>query len=87
MTESSVEKCVLTQTKESPHATFTSESDAHHGMVHCEFVPQEQTVNQHFYKEVLTHLVNKIRQKRKLSGQEKLGPCITTMLLPTQLSA
>ena len=30
MTKSSVEKCVLAQTKESPHATFTSESDADH---------------------------------------------------------
>ena len=30
MTESLVEKCVLTQTKESPHAMFTSESDADH---------------------------------------------------------
>ena len=33
----------------------------HQGMVHYEFVPQGQTVNQHFYKEVLTRLVNKIR--------------------------
>ena len=35
----------------------------HQGMVHRELVPQGQTVNQHFYKEVLTRLVNKIRQK------------------------
>ena len=28
--EPSAEKCVLAQTKESPHATFTSESDADH---------------------------------------------------------
>ena len=37
----------------------------HQGMVHHEFVPQGQTVNQHFYKEVLTRLVNKIRQKQR----------------------
>ena len=30
MTESSVEKCVLAQTKDSPHATFTSKNDADH---------------------------------------------------------
>ena len=66
MTESSVEEYVLAQTKESPHAMFTSESDAdhtfldHQGMVHHEFVPKGQTVNQHFYKEVPTCLVNKI---------------------------
>ena len=39
----------------------------HQAMVHHEFVPQRQTVNQHFYKEVLTRLVNKIRQKRRVS--------------------
>ena len=39
----------------------------HKGMVYHEFVPQGQTVNQHFYKEVLTRLVNKIRQKQVLA--------------------
>ena len=37
----------------------------HQEMVHHEFVPQGQTVNQHFYKEVLTRLVNKICQKQR----------------------
>ena len=37
----------------------------HHGIVHHEFVPQGQAVNLHYYKEVLTRLVNKIRQKRR----------------------
>ena len=41
------------------------------GMVHHEFVPHGQTVNQHFYKEVLTCLVNKVRQKRKASWAGK----------------
>ena len=43
----------------------------HHGLVHHEFVPQGQTVNQLFYKEVLTRLVNKIRQKRRASWARK----------------
>ena len=34
-------------------------------------VPQRQTVNQHFYKEVLTRLVNKIRQKQRASWAGK----------------
>ena len=68
-TESSVEKCVLAQaTKKACMQcsqvkvmliTFFDDQ----GIVHHEFVPQGQTVNQHFYKEVLTCLVNKIRQK------------------------
>ena len=43
----------------------------HQGMVHHEFVSQGQTVNQHFYKEVLTGLVNKICQKRRASWAGK----------------
>ena len=43
----------------------------HQEMVHHELVPQEQTVNQHFYKEILTRLVNKIRQKRRASWAGK----------------
>ena len=37
----------------------------HQGMVHHEYVPHNQTVNQHFYKEVLTRLMAKIRRKRR----------------------
>ena len=43
----------------------------HQGMVHHKFVPQGQTVNQHFYKEVLTRLVNKICQKQRASWAGK----------------
>ena len=37
----------------------------HQGMVHHEYVPHDQTVNQNFYKEVLTRLMVKIRRKRR----------------------
>ena len=43
----------------------------HQEIVHHEFVLQGQTVNQHFYKEVLTCLVNKIRQKQRASWAGK----------------
>ena len=43
----------------------------HQEMVHHEFILQGQTVNQHFYKEVLTRLVNNIRQKRRASWAGK----------------
>ena len=39
----------------------------HQEMVYHEFGSQGQTVNQHFYKEDLTHLVNKICQKQRAS--------------------
>jgi hypothetical protein len=34
------------------------------GLVHCEFVPAGQTVNQHYYKEVLLRLQEKVRRQR-----------------------
>jgi hypothetical protein len=34
------------------------------GLVHCEFVPAGQTVNQHYYKEVLLRLREKVRRQR-----------------------
>ena len=43
----------------------------HYGLVHHVFVPQGQIVKQLFYKEVLTRLVNKIRQKRRASLARK----------------
>jgi histone-lysine N-methyltransferase SETMAR len=33
------------------------------GLMHCEFVPAGQTVNQHYYKEVLLRLREKVRRK------------------------
>ena len=43
----------------------------HQGMVHHQFVPHGQTVNQHIYKKVLTRLVNKICQKQRASWAGK----------------
>jgi transposase len=34
------------------------------GLVHCEFVPAGQTVNQHYYKEVLLCLREKVRRQQ-----------------------
>ena len=71
-----MQKSVLAQTKESPHATSQVKVMLitffdHQEMVHREFVPQGQTVNQYFYKEVLTRLVNKFRQKPRASWAGK----------------
>ena len=34
-------------------------------MVHAEFLPQGQTINQHIYKNILRHLMRSVREKRR----------------------
>ena len=58
----------------------------HQGMVHHEYVPHDQTVNQHFYKEVLTRLMAKIRPREGSCGRPTPGFCTTTVPQHTQPS-
>ena len=37
-----------------------------HGIVHAEFLPQGQTLNQHFYNGILRRLMRSVRQKRRV---------------------
>ena len=36
-----------------------------HGIVHAEFLPQSQTINQHVYKNILRRLMHSVREKRR----------------------
>jgi len=59
----------VTSTKEGPNEQIKSEINAHHffyskGIVHKEFVPPGQTVNQTFYLQVLERLRNRVRRVR-----------------------
>ena len=56
------------------------------GLIHFEFVPQGQTVNQQFYLEVLKQLCDAGAKKTLNCGGQVSGFCITTMLPPTQHS-
>ena len=40
------------------------------GIVHMEFLPQGQTVNQHVYKEILWRLLRSVREKRRELWQD-----------------
>ena len=60
----------ITKTKEGQNVQIQDRSDAHHffdqkGLVHHEFVPEGQTVNQNFYKEVLGRLHDRVRRSRR----------------------
>jgi len=71
------EKCVLSQPKKarmqrSQVKVILISFFDHQGMVHHEFVPQGQTVNQHFYKEVLTHQQNSSKTKSFLGRKTRI---------------
>ena len=49
------------------------------GMVHYEFLPPGQTVNQHIYKEILQCLLFSVREKRQDLSE---SGCFTTTMRP-----
>ena len=40
-----------------------------YGIVHAEFLPQGQTINQHVYKNILQRLMRSVRKKRRELGE------------------
>ena len=54
------------------------------GMVHYEFLPQGQTVNQHGYKEILQRLLRSVRKKGEICGKATYG-CFITIMRPHTL--
>ena len=71
MAKSSVEKSGITKTKESKDVEVEGQGDAHRvffdikGIVHFEFLPQGQTVNQYVCKKILRQLMRSVRDKRR----------------------
>ena len=53
------------------------------GMVHYEFLPQGQTVNQHVYKEILQRLLRSVREKKR--GGKAAHGCFITIMRPHTL--
>jgi len=45
-----------------------------HGIVHAEFLPQDQTINQHVYKKFLRRLMRLVRgEKKRTVGNEVMA--------------
>jgi len=73
-----VTHCKLSSSQESENEQIQNQNDAHlffdsQGIVHKEFVPPGQTVNQNFYREVLERL-------RKIVARVRPGIARTWML-------
>ena len=47
------------------------------GIVHKEFLPQGQTINQHVYKEILQHLLHSVCMRRGMSCGRTMYDCFT----------
>jgi len=76
--KSGVTHCKLSSSQESENEQIQNQNDAHlffdsQGIVHKEFVPPGQTVNQNFYREVLERL-------RKIVARVRPGIARTWML-------
>jgi hypothetical protein len=70
MSKHAMENISVTETKKGTHVTSPSEDNAHlfffdhKGIVHCEFLEQGQTVNQHCYLEILARLCEAVHRRR-----------------------
>ena len=51
-----------------------------HGIVHAEFLPQGQTINQRVYKNILQRLMRSVGRKKEKCRKRGLGYFIMTML-------
>jgi hypothetical protein len=54
------------------------------GLVHCEFVPPNTTVNSDFYRDILRHLKEMCNEKDQNFGATTTGSFITTTHPPTR---
>ena len=64
---------IVTKAKESKTVEVQNQAHADHvmrGIVHMEFLPQGQTVNQHVYKEILRRLLHSVCEKRRELWQD-----------------
>ena len=68
--EPRMEERIVTKTLKCEGVQVQNQNDADrffdvHGIVHAEFLPQGQTINQNVYKNILRHLMRLVREKRK----------------------
>jgi len=61
---------IVTKTQKDEDVQVQNQGDADrffyvHGIVHSEFLPQGQTINQHVYKNILQRLMRSVREKRR----------------------
>ena len=65
-----MEERIVTKTQKGEGVLVQNQGDADrffdvHGIVHAEFLPLGQTINQHVYKNILQRLMRSVREKRR----------------------
>ena len=69
-----MEQRIATNTHKGKGVQVQNQGDADrfsyvHGIVHAEFLPQGQTINQHVHKNILRHLMRSVREKRTVGNE------------------
>ena len=69
-----MEECIVTKTQKGVDIQVQNQCDADrffnvHGIVHAEFLPQGQTINQQVYKNILRRLMRSLREKRTVGNE------------------
>jgi len=64
------ERIIVTKTRKGEDVQVQNQSDADcffdvYAIVHAEFLPQGQSINQHVYKNILQRLMRSVREKRR----------------------
>ena len=70
---------IVTKIQKSEGVQVQNQGDADrffdvHGIVHAEFLPQGQTINQHVYKNILRPLMRSVREKKKKTVETRTWP-------------
>ena len=74
-----MEERIVTKTQKGEGVQVQNQGDADrffdvHEIVHAEFLPLGQTINQHVYKNILRRLMRSVREKRKrTAGNEVMA--------------
>ena len=90
-----MEESIVTKTQKGEAVQIQNQYDADpfffvHGIVHAEFLPQGQTINQHVYKNILQRLMRSVSEKRREMWETRswlLHHSMLQLIMPWELGS